>query len=71
MDKVNGKALGVTFYCPTDEIFKKVAKLRDVLEENDIATMWNTVPYMDSRVTALDVYENANVVAGYLSALDS
>ncbi len=71
MDNVNGKALGVTFYCPDDEIFKKVAKLRDALEDAGIATMWTTTNYEDGKVTALNVYENANIVAGYLSALDS
>jgi hypothetical protein len=64
-------ALGVTFYCPTDEIFKKVAKLRDALEENNVPTMWSTHDYEGRKVTALDVFAHGNVVAGYLGALDS
>lgn len=69
--EINGKRLGITFYCPDTEIFQKVDKLRDALEENGIATMWSTHDWNGAKVTALDVYENGNVVAGYLSAMDS
>jgi hypothetical protein len=69
--EINGKRLGITFYCPTDEIFKKVAKLRTALLEADIICLWSTHDYDGRKVTALDVYENGNVVAGYLSAMDS
>lgn len=69
--EINGKRLGVTFYCPDTETFQKVAKLRNVLEENGIATMWSTHDWNGAKVTSLDVYENANIVAEHLGALNS
>lgn len=67
--EINGKALGVTFYCPTNDDFVKVAKIREALDADGIATMWTTKDYHGRKITALDVYENANIVAGYLSAM--
>lgn len=69
--EINGKSLGVTFYCPNTEIFQEVAKLRNVLEENGIATMWSTHEWNGAKVTSLDVYENANIVAGFLPTSNS
>ncbi len=71
MDNVNGKPLGITFYCPDSETFTRVAKLKNALEDAGIATMWKTTTYEGRAVPTLNVYENANVVAGYLPALDS
>lgn len=64
--EINGKALGITFYAPTKEDFKKVAEIRTRLTTAGIANMWVTKDYDGRKVSALDVYENANVVAGYL-----
>lgn len=58
--------LGVTFYCPTTEDFKKVAAIRARLTEAGIPTLWTTMDYQGSKVEALNVFANANVVAQYL-----
>jgi hypothetical protein len=58
--------LGVTFYCPTDEDFKQVAAIRERLEAAEIPNMWTTQDWQGKKVTALDVFANANVVAQYL-----
>lgn len=71
MENVNGKPLRITFYCPDKETFVRVGKLRIALEAAEIATLWTTHDYEGKKIPALNVYENANVVAGYLGALDS
>lgn len=71
MENVNGKPLGITFYCPDKETFIRVGKLRNALETAEIATLWTTTTYEGKAIPALNVYENGNVVAGYLSVMDS
>lgn len=66
MTSIEGRTVGVTFYSASQDDFKKIAKLREVFEEHGIPSMWTTHTWNGKPVTALDVYENANVVAGYL-----
>lgn len=63
--------LGITFYCPSHEDFRKVFEIRAKLIDAGIPSQWVKKDYDGRKVDALDVYGNANIIAGFLPAMNS
>lgn len=63
--------LGITFYCPSHEDFRKVYEIRVKLIDAGIPSLWVKKEYNGRMVDALDVYGNANIIAGFLPATNS